>query len=95
MHGAPVWIIVSGEKHADEEPWTAEWKNNNLERMELRSGIPSKTADSFEKRIRIKHPPAMCDRRMRYTLLPSDKPRESDTSILHPDPADRRRGWAE
>ena len=30
MHGAPVWIVVSGEKHADEDPWTAEWKNNNL-----------------------------------------------------------------
>lgn len=30
MHGAPVWIIVSGEKHKDADPWTAEWKNNNL-----------------------------------------------------------------
>lgn len=30
MHGAPVWIIVSGEIHKDADPWTAEWKNNNL-----------------------------------------------------------------
>lgn len=30
MHGAPVWIIVSGEKHRDPDPWTQEWKNNNL-----------------------------------------------------------------
>ena len=30
MHGAPVWIIVSGIRHSDEDPWTAEWKNDNL-----------------------------------------------------------------
>ncbi len=30
MHGAPVWIIVSGEKHREADPWTQEWKNNNL-----------------------------------------------------------------
>lgn len=30
MHGAPVWIIVSGIRHTDSDPGTAEWKNDNL-----------------------------------------------------------------
>lgn len=30
MHGAPVWIILSGVRHTDQDPDTAEWKNDNL-----------------------------------------------------------------